>query len=71
MPLVVWKNTSFAAVCIAVFLAWAAFNGVQYFATLTFVHSYYIFNMSDTKKYSNSLLLPHRFILFLVLCREL
>jgi hypothetical protein len=35
MPLVVWKNTSFAAVCVAVFLAWAAFNGVQYFATLT------------------------------------
>jgi len=36
MPLVVWKNRSFAAVCVAVFLAWAAFNGVQYFATLTY-----------------------------------
>lgn len=35
MPLYVWKNKSFAAVCIAVFVAWAAFNGVQYFATLT------------------------------------
>lgn len=37
MPLVVWKNRSFAAVCFAVFLAWAAFNGVQYFATLTYL----------------------------------
>jgi hypothetical protein len=36
MPLYVWKNKSFAAVCVAVFLAWAAFNGVQYFATLTY-----------------------------------
>jgi hypothetical protein len=35
MPLYVWKNKSFAAVCVAVFVAWAAFNGVQYFATLT------------------------------------
>jgi hypothetical protein len=36
MPLAVWKNRSFAAVCVAVFFAWAAFNGVQYFVTLTF-----------------------------------
>jgi MFS family permease len=36
MPLAVWKNRSFAAVCINVFFAWAAFNGVQYFVTLTF-----------------------------------
>jgi len=37
MPLQVWKNHSFAAVCIVVFFAWAAFNGVQYFATLTYI----------------------------------
>jgi len=37
MPLYVWKNKSFAAVCITVFVAWGAFNGVQYFATLTYV----------------------------------
>ena len=36
MPLHVWKNRSFAAVCVAVFLAWAAFNGVQFFAALTY-----------------------------------
>lgn len=35
MPLLVWKNRSFVSVCVAVFFAWAAFNGVQYFATLT------------------------------------
>ena len=38
MPLMVWKNKSFAAVCAAVFMAWAAFNGVQYFAALTYLH---------------------------------
>jgi hypothetical protein len=37
MPLMVWKNKSFAAVCVAVFMAWAAFNGVQYFAALTYL----------------------------------
>jgi len=37
MPLYVWKNKSFAAVCITVFVAWGAFNGVQYFATLTYL----------------------------------
>lgn len=37
MPLAVWKNRSFSAICVAVFLAWAAFNGVQYFATLTYI----------------------------------
>jgi hypothetical protein len=36
MPLYVWKNKSFAAVCVTVFVAWGAFNGVQYFATLTY-----------------------------------
>jgi hypothetical protein len=40
MPLYVWKNKSFAAVCITVFVAWGAFNGVQYFATLTYPPSH-------------------------------
>jgi hypothetical protein len=37
MPLAVWKNRSFTAVCVAVFFVWASFNGVQYFATLTYL----------------------------------
>jgi len=45
MPLVVWKNRSFTAICLAVFLAWAAFNGIQYFATLTYLP----FNSSQSR----------------------
>jgi MFS family permease len=35
LPLAVWKNRSFASICVAVLFSWATFNGVQYFATLT------------------------------------
>ena|SRR5579859_8112091 len=56
MPMFVWKNRSFASVCIAVFLAWAAFNGVQYFITLTYLTRSQTFwgiaNVVGSKKFS-------------------
>ena len=61
MPLYVWKNKSFTAVCIAVFLAWAAFNGVQYFATLTSPPPPRALCFSNEYYFSHSLVLTFRF----------
>ncbi|KAF5667335.1 aminotriazole resistance protein [Fusarium heterosporum] len=36
IPNSLWKNRSFAPVCIAVFLCWASLNGIEYFTTLYF-----------------------------------
>ena len=34
LPLAIWRNTSFLAICAAVFMVWGAFNGTQFFITL-------------------------------------
>jgi len=34
IPNKLWRNASFTAVCISVFLCWAALNGIEYFTTL-------------------------------------
>ncbi|KAM0355036.1 hypothetical protein ACHAPU_000886 [Fusarium lateritium] len=36
IPNGLWKNRSFTAVCISVFLCWASLNGIEYFTTLYF-----------------------------------
>ena len=34
IPNKLWSNSAFTAVCVAVFLAWASLNGIEYFTTL-------------------------------------
>ena len=36
IPNSLWKNSAFTATCISVFLAWAAMNAIEYFATLVY-----------------------------------
>ena len=36
IPNSLWKNSAFTTTCISVFLAWAAMNAIEYFATLVY-----------------------------------